>query len=548
MSRVIHRTWAIGAAAVVVGLAMASVAAAQTSTGAVRNATHLGGPTAFYAPPLRNVASVKQMMAKKGMANDVRTVLRDNGIPETGDAVVATLSGATSSVKGGFCDEATPADGVIVECEFRPGSTLLWMAYRPNAPKRDRTPGRIENVKWAGAKPFKAFLFRVTNDYKIYTFVMPLVCANLSLMSVTEIPGEPVAVSVDRVCDPKTGNLRATAKASSKDLERVQRITVAINGQRAGEMTASSWSFTSTTAGEYTFDATDAKGRPYAVAQRSIRVEVCPLPPKPAPKTVVAPTCGVMLTAARVKGGYEISVDATKSSTGASGVAPSVAIELRDDKGASVGQKTLDGSLTGKIIVKRHGAYRAMATVTTPQAVEVGNFRYEGTATCDASVTIEKPAGPAFFIDVLGGKERRERPVEGTTTDQSFAQCSPLAGVKFGVGKRFQNDWELAGVGGVAISLVTDDHKVKESALFFDLELNKHMSNGVFIGTGLSAWDVTRSDTWTPAWLLHFGIPLAKGEKHTLYFLGEGRLFFDHIDNIQNNYLVWAGFRMRFGK
>ena len=139
------------------------------------------------------------------MAEDIRTVLRESGIPETADAVLATLAGAAFSVTGGFCDEATPADGTIVACDFQPGSTLLWMAYRPNANKGIRTPGRLERVRWAGTKPFKALLFRVTNDYKIYTFVLPMACSNLSLMSVKEIEGEPVDVSVDRMCDPKTG-------------------------------------------------------------------------------------------------------------------------------------------------------------------------------------------------------------------------------------------------------------------------------------------------------------------------------------------------------
>ncbi|MCX6538482.1 MAG: hypothetical protein NT151_06050 [Acidobacteria bacterium] len=539
---------AIGTAAVVMGLALVSVAAGQgTIVDGVHNAKRLGGPTAFYTPPLRTAANLKQLAARKGMADDIRTVLRESGIPEIGDAVLATLAGATSSVRGGFCDEATPADGVIVECDVQPGSTLLWMALRPKGNKGIRTPGRLERVRWAGDKPFRAFLFRVTNDYKIYTFILPMVCSNLSLMSIKEIPGEPVNVSVDRVCDPATGNLRATVKASSKDLERVQRVSVAINGQPAGELTASSWTFTSNKPGDYTFDATDTKGRSYSVARRTIRVEVCPPPPAPQPKQVVGPTCSLVLSVIPAKGGYEINVDATKSSTGTSGVAPTVTVDLRDDAGVAVGQKlTLDSSLNGKITVRRHGTYRGTATVTTPQAVEVGAYRYEGTATCDASVTIEKPAGPSVFFDVLGGKERRVRPIGDTNME--FAQCSPLLGVKFGIAKRFKNDWELAGAVGVAISLVTDSQKVKESELFVDGELNKYMSGGAFVGTGLSLWDLTRSATWTPAWLLHFGIPLSKGDRHTVFFMGEGRLFFDHISDVSNNYQVWAGLRVKFGR
>jgi len=231
MSSMLRRLFAVGTGAVVLSLTLVSVASGQDSNaGAMHNATRMGGSTSFYTPPLRNAASLKQMAARKGMAEDIRAVLTEAGIPETADAVLATLAGATSSVAGASCYEATPADGAIVACDFQPGSTLRWMAYRPNARKGDRNPGRLDGVRWAGSKPFKALLFRVTNDYRIYTFVLPLACANLSLMSIKEIAGEAVDVSVDRVCDPKTGSLSATVKAASKDLERVRRVSVAVNG------------------------------------------------------------------------------------------------------------------------------------------------------------------------------------------------------------------------------------------------------------------------------------------------------------------------------
>lgn len=541
-----HRVFTICSAAVVLGLALASGAAAQAGGAPIlHNATRLGGSTAFYTPPLRSAASLKQMLARKGVAEDIRTVLTEAGIPETADAVLATLAGATSSVRGGSCDQATPADGTIVECDVQPGSTLMWMAFRPNVSKGIRAPGRLAGVRWAGKQPFRAFLFRVTNDYKIYTFVVPKACANLSLMSVTEIEGEPLGIAVDRVCDPKTGDVRVTTRATSKDLARVQRVRVAVNGQPAGELTAPSWTLTSNKSGDYTFDATDTKGRPYSVTPRTAHVDACPPPP---PAIVVQPTCDVGLSFVPVKGGYEIAVDATRSTTGSTEIAPAVTVDLRDDSGAAVGQTlTLDSSRTAKILVRKPGTYRATATVRTPQGVEVGGNRYEGAATCEQAVTIEKPAGgvPLFF-DALVGKDRRVRPIEGT--DLEFAQCSPLLGLKVGVAKQFENNWELAGALGVAISLASGDEKVRESALFADIEVNKYLAGGSFLGTGLSLWDLTRSDTFTPAWLLHFGLPLAKNAKYPVFFLGEGRFFFDHFDDLRNNYQFWAGLRMHFQK
>lgn len=161
------------------------------------------------------------------------------------------------------------------------------------------------------------------------------------------------------------------------------------------------------------------------------------------------------------------------------------------------------------------------------------------------------PASPAFsaspfFFDALIGKERRVRPIDDT--DLEFAQCSPLLGLKVGAAKRFQNDWELGGAVGVAFNLVSGDDKVREHALFADIEANRYLRNGAFLGTGLSLWDLTRSDTVTPAWLVHVGVPLAKGARMPVFLLVEGRLFFDQADDIRNNYLFWGGVRVHLGR
>lgn len=152
-----------------------------------------------------------------------------------------------------------------------------------------------------------------------------------------------------------------------------------------------------------------------------------------------------------------------------------------------------------------------------------------------------------FFIDALFGKDRRTRPIEGT--DLEFNQCSPLLGLKVGLAKRFQNDWEVAGALGIAISLAQGDQKVRENEVFADIEANKYVNSGAFVGTGVSFWDLTHSDTFTPAWLVHVGLPLAKkSSKVPIFLLLEGRLFFDHLDDVRNNYQFWGGVRVHFGK
>jgi hypothetical protein len=546
MTHVFRRWYALGTAALVVALLLPASASAQDRP---QPGTHslrrLGGPTAFYAPPLRSAASLKQMAARPRMADDIRVVLLDSGIPGTTDAVLSTFTGATTAVKGVSCEDATPLDGVIVECEVRPGTTFLWMAHRPIMKNGRRSPGRIENIRWDGKRPFKALLFRVTNDYRIYTFVVPMACSNLSLMSVTDVKGEPAGIATDRRCDPATGALRGTFTANGKDLGRVGRVEVTTNGQTVGAMTAPTWSLAFDKPGSYAFSATDARGRPYALEPQTIAIEACPIP-APVTITTVAPTCSVALSAAPVNHGYTIRVDTSGSTTGTNDVAPAVTVELRDDTGVVVGQPlSVTTGTDNTFAVRRPGTYRATATVTTPRVVETGLNRYAGTATCEATLVIEPPVrgnSVGIFLAALGGKERRVR--ERDDTGVEFGQCSPLLGLKFGVARRFTNNWEIAGAAGVALSLVTNDDKVKESALFADAELNKYFANNVFIGTGLSMWDLTRSDTWTPAWLIHFGLPVVKNGTYSLFFIGEGRVFFDRVGDIENNYQFWAGLRL----
>jgi hypothetical protein len=90
--------------------------------------------------------------------------------------------------------------------------------------------------------------------------------------------------------------------------------------------------------------------------------------------------------------------------------------------------------------------------------------------------------------------------------------------------------------------------KINPATLLADVEANKYLANDAFIGTGLTFWDLTRSATFTPAWLLHFGIPLNHNSDRPVFFIGEGRLFFDNISSVDNNYNFWGGIRVKFGK
>jgi hypothetical protein len=149
----------------------------------------------------------------------------------------------------------------------------------------------------------------------------------------------------------------------------------------------------------------------------------------------------------------------------------------------------------------------------------------------------------AIFFDVLGGTERRVRPVEDT--DRAFAVGSPLVALKFGVARRFRTGWEVAGSLGAAINLFTGEQRVHRSSVFAEVETNRYLARGSFIGTGLSLWDLTRPSLWTPAWLLHFGIPLSRSTRYAVFVIGEGRLFLARLGDVAGNYEIWGGVQVR---
>lgn len=160
-------------------------------------ARRLGGPTTFYNPSLTSIDTLRTMARNDALAEDVRKVLADGGVPETADAVLAAMRDASASdivpTGGRSCTETPPVDGSFVECDFPRGAVLEWMAVRPNAPKGDRTPGILQPVKWVGQRPFSAFLFRVVQNNNAYTFVVPKECGNLALLGVVALPPPPPA-------------------------------------------------------------------------------------------------------------------------------------------------------------------------------------------------------------------------------------------------------------------------------------------------------------------------------------------------------------------
>ena len=151
------------------------------------------------------------------------------------------------------------------------------------------------------------------------------------------------------------------------------------------------------------------------------------------------------------------------------------------------------------------------------------------------------------FVAGFFGKQRRQYgaddPAElGTAFLPGF--CDPLVGLKVGLEKRLgTSSWVIAPAVGVAYNTDQSDR----TSVFADAELNYKFTNGAYIGTGVGLWDFNHGDYITPNGLVHFGIPLWKAaDQKTLFFVTEGRVFFDRASDIDSNYQFWGGLRFLF--
>ena len=123
----------------------------------------LGGSTRF-SQPMHTVSDLRAMVNTN--RNQIGTVLSLAGIGQLSTQVLDTLT-----------------TGSISDATIAPDTHLEWMAL-----KRSGTPALLRNVRWVGRQPFDAYQFSVEAAGYTYTFVVPKVCGNLSLVSRNATP------------------------------------------------------------------------------------------------------------------------------------------------------------------------------------------------------------------------------------------------------------------------------------------------------------------------------------------------------------------------
>ncbi len=131
------------------------------------------GENPFYKPPLTSVDDLKNMV--KNNQKDVKAGFVKAGHGEIADAFILQLPKAEITTK-----------------KYHKGQTFHWMFYR----RGGKGPVRIDKkVVWESDEPFTAYEFFVDYNGKRYTFVVPPVCGNITLMAINPVPAPPKPVA-----------------------------------------------------------------------------------------------------------------------------------------------------------------------------------------------------------------------------------------------------------------------------------------------------------------------------------------------------------------
>jgi hypothetical protein len=88
-----------------------------------------------------------------------------------------------------FLEQIQKAD--VQTAELTPGDGLQWMLF-----KKGRKVMVKKDVVWAGKKPMVAYNFTIFREGKLYEFIVPKICGNISLKDVKEIPAPVCKLNV----------------------------------------------------------------------------------------------------------------------------------------------------------------------------------------------------------------------------------------------------------------------------------------------------------------------------------------------------------------
>ncbi len=493
--------------AVILAPALALGVLAVSAEAQQHRATRLGNPTTRFAKkPPRKPDDVRVLLRSEKTKADVAAVLSETGWQgdlEDFDRAVAAAE--------------------ITEIEIAPGTRLPFMASREKT--RGHKPHALMDVLWAGRKPIKAFAFDMVSKCTKYRVVIPQACGNFWF----EETGKDDTGACAPPPPPPVVNVSSTGEACvTQPVEitvNVQNppadgaITIALNGKELTTGTLSAGAFKASFPGASQPGSYEVQATSGGVTSTT-RFEVKPC----------LPVCVITVSPDPATAGKPVSVDLTGSrvAAGVAGGIRTARVEvLRKDEVVDSFDLSAPTMARNDVVIRKGGDHILRATVTD----EAGQV---STNACQVGFGVKNPF--PLFAGAYFGKERLFHD-EGPGAPGS--RCAAIAGVEVGIQPKIGEKAELE----AAVGFKLNARDTENSSVFADLAING-LLGPAFIGGGVSAWDLTRSNgSRALALLLQTGVDLTPDGKFQLVM--QGRAPFNKMDDVDNNYMFWGGLRFR---
>jgi hypothetical protein len=248
-----------------------------------------------------------------------------------------------------FMDQLKTA--TFVEKALPVGDKMMWMLFR----SRGRVKA-VQDLEWAGKAPLEVFSFTVKKNYKVYEFIMPRPCGNVSLRKVEEFI--PTAVCDIKV-SPSKANLNDPISVDMSGSQHAKSLQVDVFNAQGTKVASKAlspdspkWQTSFDKPGEFTFKgkAVNIKGEASA-CEAKVYINF-------------PPECSLTLSTTKDYVGQPIIIDASGSSD-SDGQVVKAEFEIYDEAGNVVDKYTVTQKpLSWEKVFETPGPYTVTLVVT----------------------------------------------------------------------------------------------------------------------------------------------------------------------------------------
>ncbi len=398
--------------------------------------------------------------------------------------------------------------GRIEETELSPGEKLEWMLF-----KERKKVKVISDAEIALKKPVKAFKVKVVIGLKVYEFVIPAICGNVSLKSFTELPAPECVLEVNptriEVGNPVTFNL-----CNSKNWVRGV-VNVSLAGKNIATIEVpkeecNKKTFTATEPGNYSFESTvfDERGNP-STNRCVASVEYWKNLP---------PTCDLKVSPEKVLTGQEVTLDASGSSD-PEGKLAGVKFTIKSD-GELVEEKMLEEPpYIYKFKPYKAGSFKV-------ELVAIDDHK-ETSSTCEGTYTALRRG---FFMLESG----------------IMSQADPrlFLPLRFGYQYRVNEKYRVAGLIGYNIKIKGNSEDDEYGNPFTADILFLYYPERFYLGVGTGLWMVKNENNLDL--IVKTGYEVHSTDNMGVSLFVEGRLPYVNFDEESDRGVIVFGVNVRF--